>query len=180
MNTFESDIFAERETLFVEVILPLSLAKNYTYRVPFDLNDQIAVGKRVVVQFGKHKIYTALISGISTVPPTVYEAKYIIDVVDTEPVITPTQLKFWTWMTNYYMCNEGDVMAAALPASLKLASETILILREDYNEDTELTDKEEIIINALKQQQKLTVNDVSKLLGQKTVYPIIKIGRAHV
>ena len=66
-----------------------------------------------------------------------------------------------------------EEMAAALPASLKLASETILILREDYNEDTALTDKEEIIINALKQQQKLTVNDVSKLLGQKTVYPII-------
>jgi primosomal protein N' (replication factor Y) len=173
MNSFENDIFTERETLFVEVILPLSLAKNYTYRVPFDLNDQVAIGKRVVVQFGKHKIYTALISGISKLPPTVYEAKYIIDVVDNEPVITPTQLKFWTWMTNYYMCNEGDVMAAALPASLKLASETILMLRDEYNEETELTDKEEIIVNALKQQQKLTVNDVSKLLGQKTVYPII-------
>ena len=46
MNTFESDIFAEIETLFVEVILPLSLAINYTYRVPFDLNDQVEIGKR--------------------------------------------------------------------------------------------------------------------------------------
>ncbi|PWS29417.1 primosomal protein N' [Pedobacter yonginense] len=173
MNTFEADIFTERETLFVEVVLPLSLAKNYTYRVPFDLNHQIQVGKRVVVQFGKHKIYTALISAITTLPPTIYEAKYIIDVIDSEPVITPTQLKFWEWMTQYYMCNEGDVMAAALPASLKLASETILILRDDFNETTELTEKEEIIIAALKKQHKLTVNDVSKLLGQKTVYPII-------
>ncbi|PWS30122.1 replication restart helicase PriA [Pedobacter paludis] len=173
MDTFENEIFTERETLFVEVVLPLSLAKNYTYRVPFDLNHQVEIGKRVVVQFGKHKIYTALIKAITKVPPTVYEAKYIIDVIDAEPVITPTQLKFWEWMTQYYMCNEGDVMAAALPASLKLASETILILREDFNEDAELTDKEELIISALKKQQKLTVNDVSKLLGQKTVYPII-------
>jgi len=173
MGAFETDMFSERETLFVEVILPLSLAKNYTYRVPFDLNNQIAIGKRVVVQFGKHKIYTALISGITKLPPTVYEAKYIIDVIDSEPVVTQEQLKFWDWMTQYYMCNEGDVMAAALPASLKLASETILILREDYNEQAELTDKEETIISALKKQQKLTVSDVSKLLGQKTVYPII-------
>jgi len=173
MDTFENEIFTERETLFVEVVLPLSLAKNYTYRVPFDLNHQVEIGKRVVVQFGKHKIYTALIKAITKIPPTVYEAKYIIDVIDAEPVITPTQLKFWEWMTQYYMCNEGDVMAAALPASLKLASETILILREDFNEDAELTDKEELIISALKKQQKLTVNDVSKLLGQKTVYPII-------
>ncbi|WP_316829797.1 primosomal protein N' [Pedobacter aquatilis] len=173
MNTFEPDIFAERETLFVEVILPLSLAKNYTYRVPFDLNSQVEIGKRVVVQFGKHKIYTALIKGITKVPPTVYEAKYILDIIDSAPSVTASQLKFWTWMTEYYMCNEGDVMAAALPASLKLASETILILREDFDDDVILSEKEEIIISALKKQQKLTVNDVSKLLGQKTIYPII-------
>jgi len=173
MESFENDIFTERETLFVEVILPLSLAKNYTYRVPFDLNDQVEIGKRVVVQFGKHKIYTALIRNITSIPPAAYEAKYIIDVVDNEPVVTPVQLKFWTWMTQYYMCNEGDVMSAALPASLKLASETILILREELNEDIALTEKEEIIIATLKKQQKLTVNDVSKLLGQKTIYPII-------
>ncbi|QPH39750.1 replication restart helicase PriA [Pedobacter endophyticus] len=173
MDHFESDIFTERETLFVEVILPLSLAKNYTYRVPFELNNQIEIGKRVVVQFGKHKIYAALISAISTRPPTAYEAKYIIDIIDAEPVITPTQLQFWDWMTNYYMCNEGDVMAAALPASLKLASETILVLRDDFSDEIALTEKEEIIISTLKKQQKLTVNDVSKLLGQKTIYPII-------
>jgi primosomal protein N' (replication factor Y) len=173
MNNFGLDIFAERETLFVEVILPLSLAKNYTYRVPFDLNNEVEVGKRVVVNFGKHKIYTALISSITKSPPVAYEAKYIIDVIDSEPVINSTQLKFWSWMTEYYMCNEGDVMAAALPASLKLASETILILREDYDETIDLSEKEEIIINTLKKQPKLTVNDVSKLLGQKTIYPII-------
>jgi len=173
METFENDIFAERETLFVEVILPLSLAINYTYRIPFDLNDQVAIGKRVVVQFGKHKIYSALISGISKNPPTAYEAKYIIDVIDAEPIVTATQLKFWTWMTNYYMCNEGDVMTAALPASLKLASETILMLSENFSEDVVLNDKEELIITTLKKQEKLTVNDVSKLLGQKTIYPII-------
>ncbi|MFC4210313.1 primosomal protein N' [Pedobacter lithocola] len=173
MNGFELDIFTERETLFVEVILPLSLAKNYTYRVPFELNNQIEIGKRVVVQFGKHKIYTALISNITTVPPTVYEAKYILDVIDSAPSVTETQLMFWKWMMDYYMCNEGDVMAAALPASLKLASETILILRDNYDDSVELTEKEAIIITTLKKQQKLTINDVSKLLGQKTVYPII-------
>ena len=173
MNSFENDFFTERETLFVEVILPLSLAKNYTYRVPFELNNEVSVGKRVVVQFSKHKIYTALISAISTNPPAAYEAKYIIDIIDAAPVVTPTQIQFWKWMTNYYMCNEGDVMSAALPASLKLASETILVLREDFSDEIALSDKEEIIIGALKKQEKLTVNEVSKLLGQKTVYPII-------
>src|SRR5690606_38924420 len=110
--------FAERETYFIEVILPLSLAKNYLYRIPYHLNDQIAVGKRVIVQFGKNKIYTALIKSIITTAPEVYEAKYIIDVVDQAPVVNAMQLKFWDWMADYYVCNEGEVMSAALPAGL--------------------------------------------------------------
>lgn len=166
--------FSERETLFIEVILPLSLAKNYIYRVPFDLNAQVAIGKRVVVQFGKSKIYTALIKSISQTPPEVYQAKYIIDVVDEHPVITATQLQFWDWMTGYYLCNEGEVMSAALPAGLKLASETIIVLKDEIPQDGEvLSAKQEILINALKTHDRLSIDQVSTLLGQKTVYPII-------
>lgn len=165
--------FSERETLFVEVILPLSLAINYTYRVPFELNDRIAVGKRVVVQFGKHKIYTALVKSIGDQPPEFYQAKYIIDVVDELPVITPKQFEFWDWITSYYLCNEGDVMAAALPTGLKLASETILVLRDELPEELDLTEKESLIVSVLNKQQRISIDDVVELLGQKTVYPII-------
>lgn len=173
-----AELFKERETLFVEVILPLSLAKNYMYRVPFELNEQTEVGKRVVVQFGKNKIYTALIKSISQTAPEHYQAKYIIDVVDEHPIITPQQLQLWDWMTNYYLCNEGDVMSAALPTGLKLASETIIVLKEDNDSETEeseqvLTEKEAALITALNSQKRLTIDEVSVLLGQKTVYPII-------
>ncbi len=173
MQFAESLNFFERETLFVEVILPLSLAINYTYRVPFELNQHVAIGKRVVVQFGKHKIYTALIKRITDLPPEFYEAKYIIDVVDEQPVITDKQLMFWDWMTSYYLCNEGDVMAAALPKGLKLASETILVLKDELPDELVLTEKETIITTVLHQQLRMSIDEVVKLLGQKTVYPII-------
>jgi primosomal protein N' (replication factor Y) len=165
--------FEERETLFVEVILPLSLSINYTYRVPFELNERIAVGKRVVVQFGKHKIYTALIKNISNLPPEVYEAKYIIDVIDEQPVITEKQFELWDWITSYYLCNEGDVMAAALPTGLKLASETILVLKDELPTSITLTEKEALIVDVLHKQHRISIDDVISLLGQKTVYPII-------
>lgn len=173
MDWQENSLFTERETLFVEVILPLSLAIRYTYRVPFELNNQVAVGKRVVVQFGKSKIYTALVAKITKDAPSIYEAKYLIDVVDEEPIVTPTQMLFWDWIKDYYLCNEGDVMAAALPASLKLASETIIVLKSNDEIEVPLTEKEGLIMDALKAQQKLTISEVSKLLGQKTIYPII-------
>lgn len=168
-----SSNFSERETLFVEVILPLSLAINYTYRVPFELNESIAIGKRVVIQFGKHKIYTALVKKIGTTPPEFYEAKYIIDVVDEYPVITAKQFEFWDWITSYYLCNEGDVMAAALPTGLKLASETLLVLRDELPVELELTHKEQLIFEVLLKQKRMSVDEVVELLGQKTVYPTI-------
>lgn len=172
MQFAESD-FSERETLFVEVVLPLSLAINYTYRVPFELNEVIAVGKRVVVQFGKHKIYTALVKSIGTNPPEHYQAKYVIDVVDDYPVVTSKQFEFWEWITSYYLCNEGDVMAAALPTGLKLASETILLLKEEQPEEVELNDKERVIVEVLHKQHRISVDEVASLLGQKTVYPLV-------
>jgi primosomal protein N' (replication factor Y) len=165
----------DRKTLFAEVILPLAIARNYTYRVPFEMNDAVAPGKRVVVQFGKSKLYTAIVSTISTLAPEKYEAKYILEVLDDKPLITPNQLQLWAWMAEYYMCNIGEVMNAALPSVLKLASETKITLNKGYEYDKSLLhDKEYLIAEALDIQPELTISDIAKLLGQKTVMPILK------
>ena len=164
-----------RKTLFVEVILPLAISKTYTYRVPFDLNEDIERGKRVVVQFGKSKIYTAIIYNISEEPPRLYDAKYIQEVIDDHPIVTNFQIDLWNWIANYYLCHIGEVMQAALPAALKLASETTIILLDGVRYDkSELSDKEFLIIDALEIQPELKIADIAKLLGQKTVFPLLK------
>ena len=94
------DLFAERKTLFVEVVLPLSIAKTYTYRVPFEWNEKIQVGVRVIVQFGKNKVYSAIVKTVSTEAPQKYEAKYIMDVVDDDPIVDQGQLALWGWMSD--------------------------------------------------------------------------------
>ena len=166
---------ADRETLFVEVILPLAIAKNYTYRVPFEMNDAVMIGKRVVVQFGKSKLYTAIIAAIGNLAPEKYQAKYIIEILDDLPVVTHEQLHFWNWLSEYYMCYVGEVMNASLPSALKLASETRIVLNTDFEIDkSTLHDKEFLIVEALDIQPELTVSDIAKLLGQKTVMPILK------
>jgi primosomal protein N' (replication factor Y) (superfamily II helicase) len=166
----------DREKLFVEVILPLAIAKNYTYRVPFQMNNTVEIGKRVVVQFGKSKLYTAIIASIGKPAPEKYEAKYLLDVLDDRPVVTAGQLQFWQWLAEYYMCNVGEVMNAALPSALKLASETKVVLNKDFEVNkSALHDKEFMIVEALELQPELTVGDIAKLLGQKTVMPILKI-----
>src|SRR5690606_17293063 len=140
---------------------------NYTYRVPYELNAAIAIGKRVVVQFGKHKIYTALIKSISQQAPEIYQAKYIIDVVDEAPIIYEKQLVFWDWLKQYYLCNEGDIMTAALPSGLKLASETYIVFKPADQEQTptlELNEKEVLIYEVLKKQIRLQIDEVAAIL----------------
>lgn len=176
MLEFAEVNYTDRETLFVEVILPLAIAKNYTYRVPFHLNNSVGIGKRVVVQFGKSKLYTAIVYSIGNQAPEKYEAKYLMEVLDDRPVVTERQLQFWQWLAEYYMCNVGEVMNAALPSALKLASETKVVLNKDFEVDkSALHDKEFLIVEALELQPELTVGDIAKLLGQKTVMPILKL-----
>lgn len=163
------------ETYFVDVILPLALGRHYTYRIPADLNQNLAIGKRVVVQFGKAKIYSAIIARIHHSPPERYEAKYILDVLDPEPIVNQHQLELWSWIADYYMCSAGSVMQAALPSALKLASETKIIAADLHSVDrNELNDKEYLILDALDIEPEIKVSDIVKLLGQKTVLPILK------
>ena len=164
-----------RKTIFIEVILPLAISKTYTYRVPVEMTADVAIGKRVVVQFGRSKIYTAIICLITETPPAHYEAKYIIDVFDAEPIVNKFQLKLWQWMSDYYICNLGEVMQAALPSALKLASETKIVLNTFEEIDKSLlSDKEFLIVDALELHPELSVSDISKLLGQKTVFPLLR------
>ncbi|WP_099366540.1 replication restart helicase PriA [Sphingobacterium sp. 1.A.4] len=166
---------SNRKTLFVEVILPLAIAKNYTYRVPLELNEKVKVGCRVIVQFGKNKIYSAIIVALSEEAPLQYEAKYILDVVDDDPIIFPNQIVLWNWISEYYMCFPGDVMQAALPAALKMASETKIMAADDPTLDrSQISDKGYMILEALDLAGELTVNDVIKILGQKTVFPLLR------
>jgi primosomal protein N' (replication factor Y) len=167
-----------RATYFVDVILPLAVPNLYTYRVPYEWNDSIAIGKRVIVQFGKGKLYSALIRNIHQAPPKQYEAKYLDSILDEQPIVNLKQFELWDWMSSYYMCNIGDVMVAALPGGLRLASETKIVLSPDYEKfkenNNELSDKEYLIIDALEIRNVLSIQEVSEIIEQKTVYPIIK------
>jgi len=128
------------------------------------------------VQFGKSKLYTAIIASIGNHAPEKYEAKYLMEILDDRAVVSERQLQFWQWLSEYYMCTVGEVMNAALTSALKLASETKVVLNKGFEFDrAALHDKEFMIVEALELQSELTVGDIAKLLGQKTVMPILKL-----
>ncbi len=165
----------ERKTLFVDVVLPLAVNLTFTYRVPFEMNEIVQNGIRVVVPFGKSKLYTAIIVRIHEEIPKQYQAKYLEHVLDEKPIITGTQLKLWKWISDYYMAPLGDVMSASLPGNFKLASETKVVLHPDFERDySELDDKEYLIVEALELQETLDLKEISQILQLKSVHGIIK------
>lgn len=160
---------------FVDVILPLALPRNYTYAVPPEMEATIRVGSRVGVQLGRQKKYAGIVKSIHEQAPSAYKTKPVMDLLDKEPVVYPTQLAFWEWIAQYYMCNEGDVLNAALPAHLKLSSETILLHNDAFGEDyTILDDHEYLVAEALQIRKELRIGEVQLILDRSDVYSVIK------
>lgn len=165
---------SERKTLFVDVILPVPIHQEFTYRVPFEMNEYMQEGIRVVVPFGKSKFYTAVVTKVHETVPQKYTAKYVELILDESPIITGNQYAFWKWIAKYYMAPIGDVLNAALPANFKLASETKIVLHPDFERGMELKDKEIALVETLELREELTLKELSEILEVKNAHPIVK------
>ena len=161
-------------TVFASVILPLALPTTYTYAVPPIFAKVIQPGCRVEVGLGRKKKYAGIVKSITAIAPS-YPTKEILNVLDDTPLLFAQQLALWNWIGEYYMCSEGEVMAAALPAHFKLSSETILLYNEDFGEDFSSLDNEEYLVaEALLIKKQLNLTEVQQVLDATHVYPVIK------
>ena len=159
---------------FIEVLLPLSLAKTFTYSVSEAEYNYIQKGVRVAVPFGKNKIYTALVIDLHQIPPTLYEAKEIHQILDENPIVNEFQIAHWQWIASYYMCAIGDVYRGAMPSAFILESETIVSSQKETTiEVSELSDEEYLIYEALQQQSSLKVQDIMSILNKKSIFPVV-------
>lgn len=153
--------------LYVDVILPLAVPL-YTYRVPQVYESHVEVGRRVVVQLGVRKMYTAIVYAIHEHKPEARNIKDIETVLDEQPIVTLLQLQLWNWISDYYMCTRGEVMKAALPSGLKLESETVLAVVDDFDCMT-LNESDRILFAYIEKNPGVTVLDLAKFTAKKNV-----------
>src|ERR1043166_8087053 len=112
-NGFDQAASSQGVKLYADIIIPLALPKNYTWLVPASMQEQLRPGCRVEVNLGKNKKYAGIIKRLHDQKPEFFEPKEILNLLDVEPVVFEEQLKLWEWIASYYMCSEGEVMAAA-------------------------------------------------------------------
>ncbi len=159
---------------FAEIIIPLALPMNYTWAVPDSMMNTLKPGCRVEVAL-RNKKYAGLVKRIHQEKPSAFEPHEILNQLDKEPIVFDHQIKLWEWIADYYMCSEGEVMAAALPAHFKLSSETILVYNEEHGEDLTHLDEEEYVVGeALLLKKQLKISEVQEILDSSHVYPVIK------
>jgi len=160
--------------MYAEIIIPLALPKNYTWSVPEQWRMSVREGCRVEVQL-KNKKYAGIVKRLHQDKPEAFEPKDILNLLDQEPILHPAQLQLWEWIAGYYLCSEGEVMAAALPAHFKLSSETVLVFNEETGDDFSHLDNDEFVVaEALHIRKELRISEVQQLLDVNHVYPVIK------
>ncbi len=159
---------------YLDIIIPVPLPKLFTYEAGVEWIDGVAVGKRVVVSFGKKKLYSGIIAAVHRNKPQEYETKPILSVLDEVPVVYPGQIKFWNWIADYYQCTIGEVYKAALPSGLKLESESYVVYNEDFIAEKPLPGKDGAVLDIISGRKRCTINEVNNLSGLNNCLPVVK------
>ncbi|MEE0803989.1 MAG: primosomal protein N', partial [Prevotellamassilia sp.] len=158
---------------FADILLPLALEEALTYGVSADL--QLVVGQRVVVQLGKRKRYTGFVVRLhDEAPAEGVELKFVEEVVDATPLLREEQLRFWEWLSQYYMCTKGEVLKAALPSGLKLESEMRLTRSESPAEVEEMTPLQRQVFQLLDVEKPITLDDIASKLQRASIINTVR------
>jgi primosomal protein N' (replication factor Y) len=159
---------------FIDVLLPLPLPRAFTYWVNEAEFDFLSPGFRVGVPFGKNKLYTGLVYKKHRVAPQAYTPKTIEVILEDHSIVTPQQLQFWEWMSDYYRCSMGNILRAALPSAFLLTSETFISRVKEIEIDWDgLSDEAYLVLEALEQRD-LLIEDIQAIVQRKTVLPLLQ------
>ena len=158
---------------YIDVVLPLPLRPAFTYEVNEEQAAFLQAGMRVVVPFGKSKIYTAITIKVHEHTPS-YSTKPIEFILDEAPVLSPRQLQLFAWASGYYLGSFGELLKIGMPSSLLLESETMVERTEQAVATDTLSDDEFLVYEALGQASSLSTKEVGKILQKKNPIGVLK------
>lgn len=160
---------------YVKVILPFAVEGAFTYNIPVDLQGILQLGHRVLVQFGKKRIYSGIVIALRENKEGDFRTKPVLGLLDEAVLVPEITLHFWQWLSKYYLSYLGEVMNAGLPAAFKLSSESVFSLTKYYEEDkTELSNDAFIICELLQEKKVLNLQEIAQKSGIKNAWKVIQ------
>lgn len=167
------NIMNSTKEIYCEVIVPLALERVYTYKVPEKFQKAVVPGILVVCQLGAKKLYSGIVYKISEIIPEFSNIKEIVSITCNTPVADHSQLEFWKWLSEYYACSIGEVSKAALPAMMRMESETQLFAESSSADYSSLSDTEKLILDIVEKKPGISLEDIQKNNKIKSIASIV-------
>ncbi len=163
--------------MFAEVIFPLPFRKAFTYSVPDDLKDQAKAGVRVVAPFGKRTL-TGFILNITSKTSVKEEIKPIKDIIDDIPIFDKNILKFYEWISEYYICSLGEALKLAVPHGSEVESKKKIHIDREFAAELYAKEKNKNtikskILNELSKRDETSISTLQKLIKKKNIYSVL-------
>lgn len=131
MSDFAAGVFSKEIVLpeFVEIALPLPLRQTFTYRLPLGLRENVQIGARLLVPFGKRQLtgYAVALHAKLSEELEIEEAtiKDALELLDAEPLLTAEIVRLTQWTADYYAASWGEMLKASLPAGINATVEQV-------------------------------------------------------
>ncbi len=132
------------------------LDRPFTYGIKPLQKDDIQIGIRVVVPFGKTNKPTLGVV-IKTADATNLKGniKYIIQALDTKPILTLKMIQLAKWMREEYLCTFFEALSVVLPPGDFKEINNIIVLSEKVIDEKLLDNEENRIVDILKNEKQI-------------------------
>uniref|UniRef100_A0A832DN55 Replication restart protein PriA n=1 Tax=Ignavibacterium album TaxID=591197 RepID=A0A832DN55_9BACT len=164
--------------MFAEVVFALPFRKAFTYEIPSELKKFVKEGVRVVAPFGKRTL-TGFVIKVTKTTQVKDSIKPIREVLDDEPIFNKTTLKFYEWLSEYYLCSLGEALKLLVPHGTEVESKRKIAI--DKNFVLQLLQKEQKkntirykILSELSSRDQITFSALQKAVGKKNIYSQIR------
>ncbi len=155
--------------MYIKVLVELSafnIDKTFTYHVIDSLKDKIQIGIRVLVPFNNQKLEGFVLE--ITDEKEDYDIKDIIDVVDSEPILTKELLELGKFVSEDTLSTLISAYQAMLPKALKAKNGRNVNIKyqrmvEIDNLSGEITSKQQEIIDKINENGKATYTELKKI-----------------
>ncbi len=163
--------------MFVEVVFPLPFRKAFTYSVPAELQDQAKPGVRAVAPFGKRTL-TGFILNISSKTSVKEEIKPISDIIDDIPIVDKYTLKFYEWLSDYYLCSLGEALRLAVPHGSEIESKKKIHIDKEFAEELHSKEKNKNtvkskILKEISTRDEVSISTLQKAIKKKNIYSVL-------
>ncbi len=177
---------------FVEMALPLPLRQTFTYRLPVGMQENIKIGARLLVPFGKRQLTGYAVALHTKISPEIEieeeTIKDALELIDGEPLVTEEIVRLTQWAADYYSASWGEVLKASLPAGINATTEQIYTIttkgRDELLKISSANTIKAKILYFLGENGETSGREITKKFGvsqsQRALRELVKENRASV